>query len=1103
MKFKFFIILIIFFGLLCINIGSAAVIFDSNGFESGTLSGWNLTNAAGARNWTANQTDPYQGLWYAQAHPGSTSEPASVLARDISTSGYQNITFRYYRKLVGIDAADEFQSEWYNGTGWTILEQTAGASANDASYLFSEYNLTTVANNNLDFRIKFECTAGAVSEYCRVDNLTLVGNATLDTTPPIVTINFPANTTYNSFPLNFNISLNENGSIVKYSLDNGVNNISMTSTDNLNYNASNSSMADGSYTFRVYANDTSGNRNDTASIIFSVDTTLPIVTINFPANITYNSFPVLFNVTINENSSSCNYTLDSGVNNKTMQNNNNINFNASNSSMADGSYSLRYYCWDNVGNLNSTAVRSFSFDGTVPISALAAPANNTFTTSAIHSFNATFSDNIGLSNATLYIWNSSHAVINTTLRNLAGTTGSINISVTLPYDGRFYWNYLVSDGASNRVFNSTNFTILYDATIPALNILYPANTSYNSTQSVLNYTVSDSNLQACWYSTNNGATNTSITCGQNVSGLNSGEGSLTWLVAANDSSGNVNISKVTFSVDSISPSVNIIYPQEGSSYGTNMSLSFNFSISDVNLGSCWYHLDTGINTTILSCVNTSFNTTNGTHTLFLYANDSIGNRASSQVNFSITIGAPEINLNFPLQNAFLNYSETIFNYTASDIDIQACELWGNFTGIFARNQTNSSIVSGQASLFSLTLPDGAHLWGMQCNDTLNNRAVTANRTFTIDTIFPTITLSEPKGTKTSRNNILLSFSTSDLHLTNCWYNVYRGASTEISNSSVVCSESTYFNVTVDADFTLNFFSNDSSGNVNSSSTTFTVTTSGGGGGGGSGGGGAGGGGGGGGSGGGAPSKNTTKNAKIEIENLGDIIALPGEEKTIEIKVKNSGDIFLNKCSVQTNKGYERWIKNSESKNINIGEIYEYLITLLIPENASADDHLNLSLVCIEKTVNIPLNVFIINPDFRVEIKKITQKSKREIIVEYKIKSNINADIPLLFTVFDADGKKISEIEKNIHVTDKEIEESILLNIASAQKGLLNIGIYRAEFNETLDEEQFLYQKSGGLTGLVFLDNLNKESVFTANIILIFGLIGLFIVRRIIKHLKVR
>ncbi len=154
-------------------VGPTEIFFE--GFESG-IAGWTTTAVSGANKWTASPTNPYQGSYHAQSNPMSTNEPASVLEKTISTSGYSNINLSYYRKLVGLDAADEFKAKWYDGVSWQTAEQTGGASANDAAYVFKEFTLPASADNNANLKVRFECTAGAVSEFCRVDNVKLTSN---------------------------------------------------------------------------------------------------------------------------------------------------------------------------------------------------------------------------------------------------------------------------------------------------------------------------------------------------------------------------------------------------------------------------------------------------------------------------------------------------------------------------------------------------------------------------------------------------------------------------------------------------------------------------------------------------------------------------------------------------------------------------------------------------------------------------------------------------------------------------------------------------------------------------------------------------------------
>ena len=156
-------------------------------FEDGNISDWTLTAASGANNCTASTIDPMNGSWHVNCQPQSTSEPASIIEIDINTTGYENITFSYYRKLVGLDVADEFKAKWNNGTAWIVVEETLSNSANDASYVFKTFNLTADANNNSNFKIRFECTAGATSERCRLDNVGVTGAVTPpDTTNPII-----------------------------------------------------------------------------------------------------------------------------------------------------------------------------------------------------------------------------------------------------------------------------------------------------------------------------------------------------------------------------------------------------------------------------------------------------------------------------------------------------------------------------------------------------------------------------------------------------------------------------------------------------------------------------------------------------------------------------------------------------------------------------------------------------------------------------------------------------------------------------------------------------------------------------------------------------
>lgn len=94
---------------------------------------------------------------------------------------------------------------------------------------------------------------------------------------------------------------------------------------------------------------------------------------------------------------------------------------------------------------------------------------------------------------------------------------------------------------------SNSLEIISDGA-PFVSILYPENTTYGENVSQLNYSASDViSLDSCWYSIDEGATNSSANdCTSNFTGLSSSEGLNTWISYVNDTSGNENSSIVYF-----------------------------------------------------------------------------------------------------------------------------------------------------------------------------------------------------------------------------------------------------------------------------------------------------------------------------------------------------------------------------------------------------------------------------------------------------------------------------------------------------------------------------------------------------------------------------
>src|SRR3989344_4227854 len=263
-KFVFF-----FFFLLIINLANAATIF-SDDFEDGDTSGWTISGAGNL--WVNSNADPQAGLRHVQANQPGTTEPGTVIERIVSTSGYQNVTFSYYRKLIGLDAADEFQVEYNTGSGWNILEQTGSNSANDGSYVYQEFNLSSAASNNSNFQIKFECTAGAVSEFCRLDAIIVSGTG-IDTSAPIFSgfVESPLNgTVYSTGAIyRFNATITDASGVGLAGIEfNGINYSLQNFSNDFTFNIT--ELAAGTHNYYFWASDTTGIYNTSGMRSYSV-----------------------------------------------------------------------------------------------------------------------------------------------------------------------------------------------------------------------------------------------------------------------------------------------------------------------------------------------------------------------------------------------------------------------------------------------------------------------------------------------------------------------------------------------------------------------------------------------------------------------------------------------------------------------------------------------------------------------------------------------------------------------------------------------------------------------------------------------------------------
>ena len=470
--------------------------------------------------------------------------------------------------------------------------------------------------------------------------------------------------------------------------------------------------------------------------------------------------------------------------------------NISNGIYAAGAISANY---STAGNTNYSA-KSATYSVTI----------NQNTSAVVYTY-------LNNSRSNITIYNNTAIYLNATLSNVSGTlnlynngtlinTGTSPLSNLTSFNATGIYNITgVYSGNTNYSSASeswwVNVTPVPDITNPSISITYPSsnNTNTSNTQINVNYTVSDNvGVGSCWYSNSSGIVNYSLgTNCANITGRTWLEGINNVTIWVNDTTGNQNNSKITFTVDTIPPKITKIIPLDYYNYSrTNME--FNISLDEVgNL--CQFTLNNGVtNYTMTPFNDTYFNYTNtsiadGNYLAKYWCNDSLNNINNTEtVNFTIDDTPPEISIIYPTNNTNTNNAQLNVNYTHGD----ASYCWYSNDSY----SVNSTPDSNCANLTTITWSDGQHnviVWG---NDSLNNVNY-SSITFTVDATSPNINFTNPTPSDASTqsgNSIYVNVSSNDTNDHSVWIDWNRSligywSFDSINSSGTVFDNSTYGN----------------------------------------------------------------------------------------------------------------------------------------------------------------------------------------------------------------------------------------------------------------------------------------------------------------------
>jgi len=373
------------------------------------------------------------------------------------------------------------------------------------------------------------------------------------------------------------------------------------------------------------------------------------------------------------------------------------------------------------------------------------------------------------------------------------------------------WNRSLSNNEITQLYNDGNGMTYSSITVPNVTLISPENNSWSSstTTFVCNATDTVNLVNATlyiWNSTgivNNTETNTIVGTknSTNFTIILPRTDTYYWncLVYNNASYFDWYESNWTLNVDIDYPQILIIYPINSTNYSNNQ-LNINYTISDANLGSCWYSNDTfNFNTTITCGENiTSIVWSEGQHNVTVYANDSANNINSSSVTFVVDTISPTITIVEPKAQNYANNNSIELNYTITDSGLGVDSCW--YMVINSTNDLiidNTTLASCANTSFGLVSGDIDYTLTLYSNDTLNNLN-SSSVTFGIRTTAPAIVLNYPDNNVWFDNgtDIYFNFTATDsdgLDTCELWSN---WTGTWHNNYSWVLPESGVMNFTI-------------------------------------------------------------------------------------------------------------------------------------------------------------------------------------------------------------------------------------------------------------------------------------------------------------------
>jgi len=583
-----------------------------------------------------------------------------------------------------------------------------------------------------------------------------------------------------------------------------------------------------------YINATNGSSiNQSQTWNITVDTTNPLVIfgVGTDANGTYaNKDAVYVNVSVTEtNPSNITFTLHNSTElvNTTFysMNDQNSNITINWTSLPDSTYYYNVTVVDLATNKNITKTRVLTLDSTYPLIDFETPSTATGNYSQNWIFaNISASDN-NLGTITINLYNTS-GLVNSSIR----TTSPFFLNFTGLSDGLYFINASVNDSVGFENFTATR-NITLDTTFPDVDIIAPANTTYNNATQMVN--ISSDGYAIWFYNTTNNETYSSEV------DRTFSEGTNTITAWANDTVGNTNSTSVTFTIDTTYPLID---------YGTgtladrvNVSQSnvyVNVSVTEtnpVNITFVLHNSSAEVNRTTYSMVDANSNVTinwtalpDDTYTYNVTTTDvvnNVNNTATRTLTLDTTYPLIDFGVGTDANGTYANKDAIYVNVSVTETN-EANITFKLYNSSALVN--SSTFTDGTRNINWTSLPDDTYYYNITSTDSANNINNTATRILILDNTYPLIDI----GVGTLADNafsqadsVYMNVSVTEANEANITFKLYN--STSLENSSTFTDGTRNINWTSlsDGTYYYNATITDSANQINNTATrTVTLDT---------------------------------------------------------------------------------------------------------------------------------------------------------------------------------------------------------------------------------------------------------------------------------------